>query len=64
MSLSLGQLLLAVWLILLGITWLTWVTISSKFLGGFAAVTGIVLIVEATVHPFVIPVRRSAPPAA
>lgn len=47
---SLGTILLAIWLILLGITFLTWVNISYQFLGGFAAVVGIILLVEGY-HP-------------
>lgn len=43
---SLGSLLLAVFLILLGITWLGWISISQTFLGVFALVTGIVLLLE------------------
>lgn len=43
---SLSQLLLAVWLILLGITWLTWIAISTQFLGGLAFVTGIAWLLE------------------
>jgi len=50
---SLGQLLLGIWLILLGITWLGWVTISTQFLGGLAAVTGLIWLVEG-VHPLVL----------
>lgn len=57
---QLGSLLLAIWLILVGLTWLTWVSISTQFLGGLAAVTGILLLVE-SYHPIVI-YRR--PPAA
>lgn len=47
---NLSHLLLAVFLILLGITWLTWVAISQTFLGVFALVTGIVWLVEGY-HP-------------
>lgn len=54
---ALSTLLLAVWLILVGIVWLGWVTISIKFLGGWAAVTGIVMLVE-SYRPIAIPVRR------
>lgn len=43
---SLSNLLLGVWLILVGITWLAWVTISTKFLGIWAFVTGIVILLE------------------
>lgn len=56
---SLGQLLLAVWLIILGMLWLGWVTVSNKFLGGWAFVTGIVLILEGiSVVTWVLPVGR------
>lgn len=54
---SLGSLLLAVWLILVGLTWSTLVLINSKFLGVWALITGIVLIVEQW-QPLTIPVRR------
>lgn len=47
---SLGSLLLAVFLILVGISWLGWVTISLTFLGVWAFVTGIVLLLE-SYHP-------------
>lgn len=53
MTLSLSQLLLGVWLILVGITWLGWVAISTHFLGLWAFVSGIVVLVE-TAHPLVI----------
>lgn len=43
---SLGQLLLAVTLILVGIVWLGWATISIKFLGGMSVLTGVVLLLE------------------
>lgn len=57
---SLGHLLLCVWLILVGLAWAAIVTISGKFLGYWAIVTGIVLLVEGY-HPITI-YRR--PPAA
>lgn len=50
---SLSTLLLGVWLILVGITWLAWVSISLTFLGVWAFVTGIVLLVEG-VHPIIV----------
>lgn len=50
---SLGQLLLGLWLLLVGITWMTWVSISTQFLGGLAAVTGLIWLVE-SVHPITI----------
>lgn len=39
-------LLLAVWLILVGINWAGWVAISASLLGILALITGIVLLVE------------------
>lgn len=47
---TLSNLLLGIWFILVGITWLTWVAIDTRFLGLWAFVTGIVLLVE-SVHP-------------
>lgn len=47
---SLGSLLLAVWLILVGLTWIGWVVLTIKFLGGWGLATGIILILEAY-HP-------------
>ena len=47
---NLSGLLLAVWLILVGITWLGWVVIDAKFLGIWAFVTGILWLVEGY-HP-------------
>lgn len=47
---SLAQLLTAVWLILVGLTWLGWVAVSEKLLGGIALVAGILWFVEAY-HP-------------
>lgn len=44
---SLSSLMLGVWLILVGATWLTWLSIDLKFLGLFAFITGIVWLVEA-----------------
>lgn len=43
---SLSQLALAILLILVGITWLGWVAISVQFLGGLAAITGLLWLVE------------------
>jgi hypothetical protein len=56
---SLSSLLLAIWLILVGLAWLGWVTISTRFLGGWALVTGIVWLLESW-HPITLPVRRNA----
>lgn len=50
---NLSSLLLAVFLILLGITWLGWVAISITFLGIWSLVTGILLLLEAY-HPVVV----------
>lgn len=47
---SLSSLLLGVWLILVGATWLTWIDVSAKFLGLFAFITGIVWLIEGF-HP-------------
>jgi hypothetical protein len=41
-----SNILLGIWLILVGATWLTWLSIDAKFLGLLAFITGIVLIVE------------------
>lgn len=55
---SLGMLLLAVWLILQGVSGLGWLAVSAKFLAVWALVTGIVLIVEHW-HPLVtVPLHR------
>lgn len=51
---SLSTLLLAIWLILVGITWLAWVSISIKLLGIWAFVTGIIFLVEA-IRPITVP---------
>lgn len=50
---NLSQLLLGVWLILVGVTWMAWATISIKFLGIWAFVTGIVWLIEGY-HPLVV----------
>lgn len=50
---SLGNLLLGIWLILVGANWLTWLTVDIKFLGLLAFVTGIILFVEGF-HPITI----------
>lgn len=52
---SISNLLLAVWLVLVGATWLTWLSIDAKALGLLAVITGIVMLVD-YVHP--ISVRR------
>lgn len=56
---SLGSLALAIWLILVGLSWLGWVTISTKFLGGWAALTGLLLLLEAY-HPITVWRRPAA----
>lgn len=43
---SLSSLLVGVWLILIGSTWLAWITVDVKFLGLWAFVTGIVMLVD------------------
>lgn len=43
---NLSSLLLGVWLILVGATWLTWINVDVKFLGLFAFITGIVWLIE------------------
>lgn len=56
---SLSHLLLALWLIMVGLAWLGWVAISIKFLGGWALVTGIILLLEAaSVFSYSIPARH------
>lgn len=47
---SLSSLLLGVWLVLVGLSWAAIVSIDIKFLGIWALVTGIVVLVE-QVHP-------------
>lgn len=50
---SLGSLLLGIWLILVGINWSAWVALSAPFLGLWAFITGIVWLIEG-VHPIVV----------
>jgi hypothetical protein len=50
---NLSSLLLAVWLILLGGSWVAWWSISLKFLGFWALITGVVWLVEG-VHPITV----------
>jgi hypothetical protein len=46
-----ANLLLGVWLILVGVTWLDWVSVDTKVLGLLAFITGLVLlVVEALPH--------------
>lgn len=47
---NLSSLLLGLWLILVGATWLTWLSVDAKFLGLFAFITGLVWLIEG-VHP-------------
>jgi hypothetical protein len=53
MDLHLSHVLLALWLILIGLLWLTWITINMKLLGGLAVVTGVLVLIEG-VHPIVL----------
>lgn len=55
---ALSTLLLAVWLILLGLTWAAVLSLSTTFLGWFAVVTGVVFLVEGY-RPLVLPIRRT-----
>lgn len=50
---NLSTLLLGVWLILVGATWLAWIAVDIKFLGLFAFITGIVWLIEGF-HPITI----------
>lgn len=50
---SISSILLGLWLILVGATWLTWLTIDSKALGLLAFITGILWLVE-SYHPLTI----------
>lgn len=59
MSVSLGHLLLCIWLILVGLTWAAIIVINSKFLGYWALITGIVLLVEGY-HPLTVYRRPAA----
>lgn len=43
---SLSSLLLAIWLILVGVTWSAIYTVDTKFLGLFAILTGIIWLIE------------------
>lgn len=43
---SLSGLLLGIWLILVGATWLTWLSVDAKFLGLFGFITGIIWLIE------------------
>lgn len=43
---SIASLLLAIWLILVGATWLTWLSIDSKALGLLAFITGVVWLID------------------
>lgn len=50
---SISSILLGLWLILVGSTWLTWIDVSLKFLGLLAFITGILWLIEAY-HPIVV----------
>ena len=54
---SISSLLLAIWLILVGVVWLGWISIDTKFLGLVAFITGILWLVE-SYHPIVVGPRR------
>lgn len=43
---SISNVLIALWFILVGVAWLGWITIDNKFLGLLAFVIGILIIVE------------------
>lgn len=43
---TLSTLLLGLWLILVGVTWIGWVPVSSLVLGAFALVTGVVILID------------------
>lgn len=53
---SVSGILLGIWLLLVGSSWLNWLTVDVKFLGLLAFITGILFLVE-SVHPFI---RRSS----
>lgn len=44
---SISSILLGLWLILVGSTWLAWIDVSLKFLGLLAFITGILWLIEA-----------------
>lgn len=56
---SLSGLLLGIWLILIGLTWAGIVVITSKFLGFWALVTGILWLIEGY-HPITVYKRPAA----
>ena len=49
---NIGNLLLAIFLILVGATWLTWITVDSKVLGLLAFIVGVIILVMG-VYPYV-----------
>lgn len=49
---SLSNLLLSIFLILLGVTWLAWIVIDTKILGLLAFVTGLAILFESA-YPIV-----------
>lgn len=55
---SLGSLLLAVWLILVGLTWAGVIAIGPVFLGWWAVVTGALLIIEQYRPIYTLPAAR------
>lgn len=48
---SLGSVLLGIWLVLVGLAWAQLIVIGTLFLGWWALITGIVWLVELW-HPF------------
>jgi hypothetical protein len=49
---NIGLFLLGIWLILVGATWLTWISVDSKFLGLLGFIVGIIILVLG-VYPYV-----------
>lgn len=43
---SISSLLLAIWMILVGVTWLGWISVDIKFLGLLGFITGILMLIE------------------
>jgi hypothetical protein len=54
---SLGGVLLGIWLILIGLSWISAIAIGTAFLGWWALITGIIMLVEIW-HPLTV-FRRS-----
>lgn len=51
---SISSLLLGLWLILVGATWLTWISVDTKTLGLLGFITGILVLIESW-HPLTVP---------